>query len=212
MNKVKCFLIVFFLQISVCMLGATKDAMGIVHFLDGHEEQYEKIVLPYCNNKFIEVENGKEKKKIPFSKIDCLEVWHPKATKAESTNIYCTLETKKNGEVYPLWAFALAIGKHISFYERCDGKFLIDKKYGASMKAVNFWVVYYKPSDPNNSHSVGRSENVFFGNKRSAVKRVLEVIKDDPVLYDSIDPEVWRKKMNEFFPYVATSYKPNSYK
>ncbi len=209
MNRAKFFLMFFFMLVTACVFGATKDATGIVHFLDGHDEQYEKIVLPYCGSKFIEVANGKEEKKIPFSEIDCLEVWHPKATRAESDNIYCTLETKKNGEVYPIWAFSLGLGKYISFYERCDGQFLIDKKYGASMKAVNFWVVYYKPSDPNNSQSVGRSEFVFNGAKRSAVKRVLEAIKDDQVLSNSIDPEVWRKKMNEFFPYVATSYKPS---
>lgn len=209
MKNFRHLLVVLFLLLTVGVYGSTHDAVGIVHFLDGHEEQYEKIVLPYYNNKFIEVKNGKEKKKIPFSEIDCLEVWHPEATKAESTNIYCTLETKKNGEVYPLWAFSLGLGKYISFYERCDGQFLIDKKYGASMRAVNFWVVYYKPSDPNNSHSVGRSEFVFFGKKRSAVKRVLEAIKDDPNLCNSIDSEVWSQKMHDFFPYVALSYKPN---
>ncbi len=190
----------------------TRKVPGIVHYADGHQEQFQSIKIPPSGaKKFTAKDESGKKVTIRFEDVAYLELWHPKAPEESHDILWCCVSKKADGsKELSGWSFLVGEGKHLKFYS-CLGVYYMTKT-GLIMRikgtSLGPNLIYIKPDVSTEYQHFGLLGILEIRSKTTVKMLVEEVISDDPALCKAIQEKNWKGKVYELLDFVAGAYNP----
>ena len=208
-------LIVLFLSALTMRAGLNanlKSCPGIVHYIDGHQEEFAKVTIPKAGSKkFNAVTASGEKKTIQSLDVEFLELWRAKNPEESRDVLWCCADTRPDGtRKFLAWSTVLGQGKNISFYAHEGAYVMMTSGLGMQIRNTSPGptIIYIKPGESGEYKVLGLGSVLLYNSKRLAKKLVEKVISDDPALCKSIQENKWKGRVYELFEQVADIYSP----
>lgn len=188
-----------------------RSVPGIVHYADGHQQEFKSIKLPPSGaKKFTAKDQSGKSVTIKYEDVAYLEVWHPKAPEESRDYLYCCVSKKADGtKELSGWSFLVSDGKRIKFYS-CLGVYYMTKT-GLIMRMKNSAgpnLIYIKPDTSTEYQHFGLLGILEMRSKTTVKRLVEEVISDDPSLCKVIQEKNWKGKVYDLLDFVAGAYSP----